>query len=452
MQGIYNYRCFQHNLIYLNLGSTTKKGNVANPGLAQAQDVPPPSFSVITGDFELKIRGTATGEAFLGWTPTKCSLNITNSPQPDLNVVLRNRSTSEGGQVVFRNIFSGAESDTLSLTVPGDGSEVSFYMGGKFGSPSFHNQDGAVSVHDAGNNNVLHQRTLMVRIRKDANVLTDAERDRFLTAFATLNSDVSAYQVFLDDHNAAAYSEIHRRPSFLPWHRAFVLDLERQLQNIDSSITIPYWRFELTAPNVFIPDFMGGTPDSAGRVTLSGTNPLGSWSIGGTSGIRRVPGFNTSTGAPSLLDESQTLALGTTFSSFDDMEGDPHDQAHISFTGPLDDPTTATQDPIFFMLHCNVDRLWAKWQLANDRFNMPSTNSYSADGDTRIGNNPGDTMWPWNGVSGAPRPPTAPGGRFPQLTFPSKPSERITLTETIDYIGRTEGNELHFDYDDVPYI
>lgn len=414
--------------------------------------MPPPSFSVITGPFELKIHGSATGEVFLGWNPTACTLNITNSPQPDLNVILRNRSTSEGGQVVFRNSFSGAESDTLSLTVPGDGSEVSFYMGGKFGSPSFHNQDGAVSVHDAGNNNVLHQRALMVRIRKDANVLTNAERDRFLTAFAALNGDTSAYQVFLDGHNGPADPEIHNRPSFLPWHRAFILDLERRLQDEDSSVTLPYWRFELTAPNVFISEFMGGSPDSAGRVSLDPSNPLQSWTIGATTGIVREPNFNTSTGSPALRNELDTLALGTNFLDFSTMEGNPHGSAHVSFTGPIRFPSTATEDPLFFMLHCNVDRLWAKWQFANNLFDLANANTYSTIGATGPGDDPADTMWPWNGVSGAPRPPTAPGGPFPQLSFSSKPSPLVTVAETIDYIGRTEGDELHFDYDDVPYI
>jgi len=425
---------------------------VANPGLAQAQDVPPPSFTLTTGPFELKIHGVATGEAFLGWTPIACSLKITNDPQPDQDVVLRNRNAAEGGQVVFRDSFAGAEADTLALTVPGDGSEVSFFMGGKFGSPSFHNQDGAVSVHDATNNNVLHQRALMVRVRKDANVLTNAERNRFLTAFAALNSNTAAYQDFVDSHNSAADPEIHGRPSFLPWHRGFILDLERLLQNEDSSVALPYWRFERTAPNVFISDFMGDAPDSAGRVTLSSTNPIRSWTINGVTGIIRRPGFNTTNASPSLLNETQTLALGTNFADFRDMEGDPHGFAHTSFTrGPIRSIGAASQDPLFFMLHCNIDRLWAKWQLANNRFDVASSDTYSDGGSSRAGDDLADTMWPWNGVTGGTRPPTAPGGSFPQLAFPAKPSALITVGETIDYIGKTQGNELHFHYDDVPY-
>jgi tyrosinase len=258
--------------------------------------------------------------------------------------------------------------------------------------------------------------------------------------------------VFLDGHNTAADGEIHGRPSFLPWHRAFILDLERRLQKEDSSVTLPYWRFELTAPNVFISEFMGGSPNSAGRVDLSASNPLQSWTIGATPGIFREPNFNTSNSAPSLNNEIQTLALGTIFSEFRRMEGNPHGSAHVAFSGRIRSPSTATQDPLFFMLHCNVDRLWAKWQLANNRFDPTNVNAYSGGASPRAGDAPTDTMWPWNDETGGTRPPTAPGDAFPQLSFTSKPSPSITVAETIDYIGRVEGNELHFDYDDVPYM
>jgi tyrosinase len=135
------------------------------------------------------------------------------------------------------------------------------------------------------------------------------------------------------------------------------------------------------------------------------------------------------------------------------MEGDPHGSAHVSFTnGPIRSIGQATQDPLFFMLHCNIDRLWAKWQLANNLFDLANANTYMTGGSVQPGDAPADTMWPWNGVTRPPRPPTAPGGPFPQLGFPSRPAAQITVGETIDYIGRTEGNELHFDYDDVPFI
>ena len=47
--------------------------------------------------------------------------------------------------------------------------------------------------------------------------------------------------------------EAHGFSAFYPWHRAYLLDLERELQNIDPSVSLPYWRFDQPAPGLFTP-------------------------------------------------------------------------------------------------------------------------------------------------------------------------------------------------------
>ena len=76
----------------------------------------------------------------------------------------------------------------------------------------------------------------MVRVRKNANRLTTAERDRFLRALATLNgSGIGRFTEFRDMHvGGAPDSEAHGGSGFLPWHRIYLLDLERELQAIDA--------------------------------------------------------------------------------------------------------------------------------------------------------------------------------------------------------------------------
>ena len=39
-----------------------------------------------------------------------------------------------------------------------------------------------------------------------------------------------------------------------------------------------------------------------------------------------------------------------------------------SFGGSISSIGSAARDPLFFLLHCNVDRLWAKWQWLNQRY------------------------------------------------------------------------------------
>jgi len=48
-------------------------------------------------------------------------------------------------------------------------------------------------------------------------------------------------------------------------------------------------------------------------------------------------------------------------------------------------------DPVFFLHHCNVDRIWGIWQEKN-----PSQ-GYLPNGDGPEGHNLHDLMYPWDG-------------------------------------------------------
>jgi len=229
-----------------------------------------------------------------------------------------------------------------------------------------------------------------------------------------------------------------------------LLDLERELQAIDPSVALPYWRFDKPAPNIFTKDFFGES-DQTGTVQFSPANPLRFWKTDGTPGIDRRPFFPTNTAPPGLSNEAQTLAMGTTFSNFRSMEGDPHGLAHTSFGGWIQNPATAPKDPLFFLLHCNVDRLWAKWQKKFKRFNPSLAASFVPNGNPP-GHNLADTMWPWNGVITPPRPPTAPGGALAASPCVAAPGPKPHVSDCIDFHGEVNAASLlGFDYDDVPF-
>lgn len=141
------------------------------------------------------------------------------------------------------------------------------------------------------------------------------------------------------------------------------------------------------------------------------------------------------------------------------MEGDSHGTAHTSFSGSISSIDTAAKDPLFFMLHTNVDRLWAKWQWLRQRFDTanpatyPFLGSAGDPGATRVGHNLKDTMWPWNQDTNPPRPPTAPGGNLPASPTENAPGLMPAVGDMIDYQGVINlGNRLGFDYDDFPSL
>lgn len=404
---------------------------------------------------ELQINNSPDPRArFVSWTPSPCRIRVTNPAgvtSPTVNLRIMGRSVGNGGAVVFRRTTTGPFVNTLTVQVPITGASASFFVAGRFGRPSVENGD--VSIEVRIGNTLVTSLPLMVRVRKNANSLTPGERDRLVAAFAQLNNQGAGRFVdFRDMHTALSAAQAHGAPAFLPWHRAYLLDLERELQAIDASVSLPYWRFDQPAPNIFTPEFFGAS-DALGTVRFSPTNPLQFWRTDGVQGINRRPFFDVTTAPAGLRTETQTLALGNQYRLFRILEGNPHGSAHVSFGGSISSVPTAARDPLFFLLHCNVDRLWAKWQRQFGRFNSAQAASYDSNPGNPLGHNLPDTMWPWNGVTGGTRPPTAPGGALAASPCVSAPGPQPQVQHCLDYQGSISAVAcLGFDYDDVRFV
>jgi len=389
---------------------------------------------------------------YVTWSQSPCSVRLTNTSGATVPVLVtvRNKPPASGGRVSFQLNRSSARTASLNLTLPLSGASVNFLVSGDFGRSS--KSDGDTIIQVMRGALVLLEVPIMVRIRKNANTLTAGERDRFITAFATLNNrGTGRFTDFRDMHTRVTQTQGHDAPGFLPWHRSYLLDLERELQLIDPGVALPYWRFDQPAPNVFTPDFMGvaGPND---EVRFSAGNQLQFWVTDGVPGIVRSPHFNPATGRADGISEAQTLAISTTYTRFRlDMEFNPHGLAHTSFEGSIRSIGTAARDPLFFLLHTNVDRLWAKWQRQFIRFLATQPGSYD-NTSTRTGHRLDDTMWPWNRVTGGSRPPTAPGGPLATSSTVSAPGLAPFVRDMFDYQGGFSPTaRLGFDYDDVRF-
>jgi tyrosinase len=398
----------------------------------------------------------AMGRVFLTWTPVEAQARLVNPTGTDaVRVTLR--SAGPVGGLRFATTRTHLGTPTLALSLPVSGAPIRFFVAGQFGRPSAALGDAAIEARGAGTLGVLGTKPVTVRVRKNAQTLSPAERDRFVAALATFNGGGSGrFRDFRDMHVAVADPEEHGNVGFLPWHRAYILDLERELQSIDPSVALPYWRFDQAAPNVFTRQFMG-VSDSVGRVQFTPGHPFGTWRTDGALGIQRTPSFAAGAAPAGLRTELQTIALGgaapnASYASFDAMEINPHGFAHTSFRlGFIRRVPTAARDPLFFLLHANVDRLWAKWQWVHRRTSPAEPRAFAPAVPNRIGHRLADTMWPWNGVTGSPRPPTAPGGRFASSPTTPAPGNTPTVSDMLDYQAVGGGAPLNFAYDDVPF-
>ena len=436
---------------------------------------------------EVAINGsTNASHAYVSWASS--SLEIKQSGGAGIDVTLRSAGTPGGGRVQFRQGRGNPYADELTLTLPADGG-VELTVAGKFGYPSIADRDAGIDVLDT-QGNVLTTKRLMVRVRKNADTLTADERDLFLSTFVRLNSmDAAGVIGFMDIqsmHTGPSDPEIHQRPAFLPWHRAFLLDLERRMQAIEPAVAMHYWRFDRPAPTVFVREFMG-RPTRTGELDFTASNPLINWVSrvpgAGSPRIRRYnlivrrnrmgevvevtpydPALERARGVQN--GQKDTLNLGRepgtgrqSFARFRRMEIDPHGAAHVSFFGQISSPSSAPGDPLFFMLHSNVDRLWAQWQNLYDRYDVAAPEAYPHQGQgprvpssPRVGDYTEDTMWPWNQDIQRPRPQHAPGkGLPPGLT--TAPDAKPTVAQMLDFQGELDdGANLGFGYDDVECV
>ncbi|KAK0633958.1 hypothetical protein B0T14DRAFT_411105, partial [Immersiella caudata] len=188
---------------------------------------------------------------------------------------------------------------------------------------------------------------------------------------------------------------IHGYPNFLPWHRYFVQVYEDALRNdcgYKGAAMYWDWTKDSAAPSksaIFDPvTGFGGDgdgPDQNGlgprvkdgpfrnyRPLYSGSDPMPHW-------LSRnfVPG--NSPGEPDILGTQYTKEIVDgihalpTFADFRNaLEGGPHSAIHFGVgggapfgnggAGDLGFPAATPNDPIFFLHHAQVDRLWWLWQ------------------------------------------------------------------------------------------
>ncbi|MEA3066332.1 MAG: tyrosinase [Sphingomonadales bacterium] len=399
--------------------------------------------------------------AFVTWRPVEAKIRLVSpaAGTANLPVTVSAKTSASGGQLAFATMLTHLGASSIGITLPGNGAPVSVWIGGRPPNASTTHGDVSVEVRATASGAVLATHALMVRVRKNANKLSVAERDRFLSALAALNgSGKGRYQQFRDMHvGGLPDQEAHGGAGFLAWHRAYLLDLERELQEIDGEVTLPYWRFDEAAPNVFAGSFMG-TPDSLSRVQFASGNPLRNWIAVDKAGVERGVGVGPLT-VPTLQSERQTIAPGgviqPTFAKFRDMQWNPHGWAHTAHnSGWIFSPGTAPKDPLFFLLHCNVDRLWAKWQWAakkHDPADPASFDTVPAGPPAPPGHHFNDLLWPWCGPSQAGRPKAAPGGALVASPMTAAPGPSPRVSQMIDYFATVSGDHQAFAYDDVPF-
>ena len=188
--------------------------------------------------------------------------------------------------------------------------------------------------------------------RKDAHTITAAESTRYKNAINTMLADISnPYGQLVAIHGDMSH-DMHGMDAtgvqrFLPWHRDFLLQFEKALQQADPLAFIPYWDWTV---NRTVPTWIRTFKPT---VIIPGT---------GTVTVKRR------TSLPSVKHVA-TIMSRTTFTDFTShLENGPHNEVHVSIGGAggtMTDIMISPADPIFWLHHGQIDRLWSQWQTAH---------------------------------------------------------------------------------------
>ena len=260
-------------------------------------------------------------------------------------------------------------------------------------------------------------------VRKNQASLSIDERAAFVAAVKAIKAN-GVYDVFVEQHRTAMLDispvdPAHLGPAFLPWHREYLRRFELELQNVDPNVTLPYWDWTIDNSensSIWNPDFMGGNgTGQRGEVT---TGPFAystdGWVLNVLDPGETDPflkrGFGLMGSLPSqrLIDRVLSMvpydSAPWTFEANgfrNSLEVLIHNNGHMWVGGSMM-AATSPNDPVFWLHHCNIDRLWAQWQRENpdqsylpDRSNIP---------DAPLGHALDDPMWPWQGEPNSPTP------------------------------------------------
>ncbi|PVU89459.1 hypothetical protein BB561_005348 [Smittium simulii] len=164
-------------------------------------------------------------------------------------------------------------------------------------------------------------------------------------------------------------SSIHGNAVFLPWHRAYIREIELTARKYEPTFSLSYWDASIDYSNpaksiVFSNNYFGGNGAGSNGCVKSGLVNNWSTEIPNKHCLRRS--FNNGNNiSPWESPETITSMLQTTKNDYNlfrqKLEFGVHASVHNGVGGDLSSMNSPA-DPIFFLNHANVDRLWWKWQ------------------------------------------------------------------------------------------
>ncbi len=142
---------------------------------------------------------------------------------------------------------------------------------------------------------------------------------------------------------------------FLPWHRLMLAQFEGVIREVlhDEDFTLPYWNPVTGNPDDFILPAVFRQP---GTTLYNGTRWF--WVNGG----ERIDNLYRDWISLDALNEKFYIDSPQGSLGFNPrLDQNPHFFTHFALGGDMAEFSTVGGDPIFYLHHANIDRLWESW-------------------------------------------------------------------------------------------
>ncbi|KGG51785.1 hypothetical protein DI09_27p240 [Mitosporidium daphniae] len=246
--------------------------------------------------------------------------------------------------------------------------------------------DQLTSLTNSMNSERGHAVCPRIFLRKEFRDMSPAEWSRFKRALLKMMDGSTTPQAntgedalppptsitFWTHLHLASVPHAHGTPQFLPWHRLFLHKFELALRLIDPYVTIPYWDWSLDAPNpasspIWSLPYLGTVYSESGDCinfpVLKSPRP---------HCLKRRRIFspqNDQAGAAPFYSAKTLKAvvedMSLTYDRFRALiELAPHNIVHVAIGGSEGDMSfmSSPNDPIFWLHHTFIDKLWADHQ------------------------------------------------------------------------------------------
>lgn len=195
-----------------------------------------------------------------------------------------------------------------------------------------------------------------LRLRRNVRDMMPDDPDlvTFISAVAAMKNRTDRTSPLHYDVQAAIHQNcIHSSPYFFPWHRAYLFYFERLCQQLSGRdhFALPYWDWtsQRTIPCPFLDSksaLFDGSRNNALELDSEEFDP---------AGIDEILDYDFARFAGDVRNGQCVAVYGGA------LEVGLHSRVHQKVGGKMATPSTAAEDPLFWMHHANVDRLWSLW-------------------------------------------------------------------------------------------